>query len=96
VVNTTGAGDCAIAGLIASIANGSGPEEALTMAAAAGACSVEGADASSGVRCMPELKSRIKAGWERMESSAPGADWSYDSCAGVWNYAREEEVHETK
>lgn len=96
VVNTSGAGDCAIAGFIASVASGSGPEQALTMAAAAGACSVEGADAASGVRSMPELKSRINAGWERMQSASPGEDWSYDPRAGVWNHAREEEMRETK
>ena len=87
VVNATGAGDCAIAGLIASMAGGSGPEQALTMAAAAGACSVETWDASSGVRSMAELKARIESGWERTESMAPGKDWIYDARVGVWNHA---------
>ncbi|MFZ0300458.1 MAG: carbohydrate kinase family protein [Candidatus Sulfotelmatobacter sp.] len=86
VVNATGAGDCAIAGLIASIACGSGPEQALTMAAATGACSVETWDASSGVRPMVELKARIESGWERTESMAPGKDWIYDARVGVWNH----------
>jgi sugar/nucleoside kinase (ribokinase family) len=96
VVNTTGAGDCAIAGFIASIARGSGPEDALTIAAAAGACSVEAGDAASGVRTMKELQSRIEAGWERMQGVAPGENWSYDARAGVWSHAREEKMHETK
>jgi sugar/nucleoside kinase (ribokinase family) len=96
VVNTTGAGDCAIAGLIASIASGSGPEQALTMAAAAGACSVEGADAASGMRSMQEMQARIEAGWERMQSVAPGEDWNYDPRAEIWKHAREEEMRETK
>ncbi len=85
VVNTTGAGDCAIAGFIASIADGSAPEEALTMAAASGACSVEGADASSGVRSMAQLRTRIASGWERIESMAPGDDWTYDRRLGIWS-----------
>jgi sugar/nucleoside kinase (ribokinase family) len=92
VVNATGAGDCAIAGFIASVAAGSGPEQALTLAAAAGACSVEAWDASSGVRSMEELKARIAAGWERIESSAPGKDWIYDPQVGVWNHTREREM----
>jgi sugar/nucleoside kinase (ribokinase family) len=96
VVNTTGAGDCAIAGLVASITSGGGPEDALTMAAAAGACSVEAADATSGVRSMPEMQARVEAGWERMPSGTPGENWSYDPRAGVWNHAREEEMRETK
>jgi sugar/nucleoside kinase (ribokinase family) len=94
VVNATGAGDCAIAGFIASAANGSGPEQALTMAAAAGACGVEAWDASSGVRSMAELKARIESGWERIENMAPGKDkdWTYDRHLGVWNHKREQEV----
>ena len=88
VVNTTGAGDCAIAGFIASITDGRGPEEALTMAAASGACSVEAADASSGVRSMAELWMRVESGWERIESVAPGVDWTYDRRSGIWNHVR--------
>jgi len=90
VVNTTGSGDCAIAGLIAAIAAGSGPEQALTMAVAAGACSVEGGDAASAMRSMAELQLRIESGWERIESAAPGEDWTYDSRAGVWKHAKEQ------
>jgi sugar/nucleoside kinase (ribokinase family) len=92
VVNASGAGDCAIAGFIASAASGSGPEQALTMAAASGACAVEAADASSGLRSMAEIKARIAAGWERAESKAPGKNWSYDSHVGVWNHTRQQEV----
>jgi len=100
VVNATGAGDCAIAGFIASVAGGSGPEQALTMAAAAGACSVETWDASSGLPPMAELKARIESGWERIQSAAPGKDkdkdkdkdWTYDPHLGIWNHSREQEV----
>ena len=92
VINATGAGDCAIAGFIASAAGGGGPEQALTMAAASGACAVEAWDASSGVRSMAELKARIESGWERIESMAPGKDWTYDPQVGVWNHARGQEM----
>lgn len=89
-VNASGAGDCTIAGFIASVAAGSGPEQSLTMAVAAGAASVEATDASSGVPSMAELQARISAGWERIEGSAPGSDWSYDPRVGIWNHARQE------
>jgi sugar/nucleoside kinase (ribokinase family) len=92
VVNANGAGDCAIAGFIASVAGGSGPEHALTMAAASGACSVESWDASSGLRPIAELRARIESGWERLEAAPPGNDWIYDPQVGVWNHAREQEV----
>ena len=69
-INATGAGDCAIAGLIASIASGDGPEEAATIAAATGASSVETPDASSGVPLMADLHERIHAGWERLGTRA--------------------------
>lgn len=92
MVNASGAGDCAIAGFIASAAGGSGPEQALTMAAASGACAVEAVDASSGLRTMAEIKARIESGWERAESTAPGKDWSYDPHVGVWNHTRQQET----
>ena len=91
-VNASGAGDCTIAGFIASIAGGSGPEQALTIAVAAGAASAEAPDASSGVPSLPALQARISAGWERIEGCAPGCDWTFDSCAGVWNHARQEAI----
>lgn len=89
-INASGAGDCTIAGFIASVAAGSDPEEALTMAVAAGAASVEAPDASSGVPSMAELQARISAGWERIEGSTPGSDWSYNPRAGVWSHAWQE------
>ena len=84
-VNACGAGDCTIAGLIASIANGSSSERALSMALAAGAASVEAPDASGGVRSMAELQARMAAGWERLHAEPPGADWNFDSATGVWS-----------
>lgn len=91
-VNASGAGDCTIAGFIASVAAGCGPEQALTIAVAAGAASAEAPDASSGVPSMPELQARIAAGWERIGGCAPGSDWNFDSGAGVWNHARQEAI----
>lgn len=91
-VNASGAGDCTIAGFIASLAAGCGPEQALTVAVAAGAASAEAPDASSGVPSMSELQGRIAGGWERIEGWAPGCDWTFDARAAVWNHAREEAI----
>lgn len=65
VVGATGAGDAAIAGFLAALLRGLGPEDALTAAAAVGACNVEAADALSGVRTWEETWARIAAGWPR-------------------------------
>jgi len=58
-----------------------------TMAVAAGASSVEAADASSGVRSVAELRARISSGWERIGTCVPGSGWTYDQHLGVWNRA---------
>lgn len=58
VVSTNGSGDCTIAGLIASVALGLPPQSALRMACAVGACSVEAADATSGVRAWEDTAAR--------------------------------------
>ena len=90
-VNATGAGDSTIAGLIASMASGAGPERAITIAAACGACSVEGPDAASGVPTMCELDARIRGGWQRLDSDAPGVGWTYDPNAAIWRFGGSDE-----
>ncbi|MEX2537005.1 MAG: carbohydrate kinase family protein [Trueperaceae bacterium] len=69
---TTGAGDATIAGLLASLAHRLPIEKAAGMAAAAGACSVEGVDASGGVRSWRETMSRVSGGWQREQSRVVG------------------------
>jgi sugar/nucleoside kinase (ribokinase family) len=64
VCGTTGAGDATIAGFIAAVLKGLPPEEAATMAVAVGACSVEAADASSGVPAWSDVSGRVAAGWK--------------------------------
>jgi sugar/nucleoside kinase (ribokinase family) len=64
VAGTTGAGDCAYAGLLAGLLNGQALEGVLRSAAAAGAASVERADATSGVPSWETLQARLAAGWE--------------------------------
>lgn len=65
VAGTTGSGDCTIAGFLAGICQGLGPEETARMAVAAGATSVEQLDATSGVPSWEALVTRVKAGWKR-------------------------------
>lgn len=65
VAGTTGAGDATIAGFLAALLRGMGPEDALTAAVAVGACNVEAADALSGIRTWDETWARIAAGWPR-------------------------------
>ena len=65
VMGTTGAGDVTIAGFIAALLRCLSPEEALTIALAVGACSVEAADSLSGVRSWSATRQRIDAGWAR-------------------------------
>ncbi len=65
VAGTTGSGDCTIAGLLGALAQGLGPQEAIHMAVAAGAASVEQPDATSGVPSWSTLASRVAGGWAR-------------------------------
>lgn len=63
VVGTTGAGDCAIAGLLCAFAHDEPPAESLQFAAACGACSCEALDATSGIKLRDGIRSRIKRNW---------------------------------
>ena len=83
VGGTTGSGDATIAGFLASVSKGLGPEEALTMAVAVGACCVEAPDATSGIRPWSETEKRVKEGWPRTEAPAAEPGWKLlDS--GIW------------
>jgi sugar/nucleoside kinase (ribokinase family) len=82
VVGTTGAGDCAVGGFLASILRGLSPGPALLMAAAAGACNVEAADATSGLQSWTATRTRVEAGWEQHELVLPG--WVYEESMRLW------------
>lgn len=88
VAGTTGAGDATAAGFLLGLLRNMSPEEAVTAACAAGACSVEAADATSGVRSWEETKARIERGWRRRESR-PGAEWRESGYQGIWLGPRE-------
>ena len=65
VGGTVGAGDASLAGFLAGVLRGLSPDEALTLACAVGACSVEAADAVSGVQSWETTQSRVDGGWAR-------------------------------
>ena len=84
VVGTTGAGDAAIAGLLAALLRGLSPVEALTMANAVGACNVEAPDAVSGVRSWEETMARVDAGWAHQPLSLDTPGWRLDDDQAIW------------
>jgi sugar/nucleoside kinase (ribokinase family) len=85
VVGTTGAGDATVAGFLSALLRDLPPTEAVTMAAAVGACNVEAADAVSGVRSWEETLAGVEAGWPRQKlnfDDAPG--WRFDPARQLW------------
>jgi sugar/nucleoside kinase (ribokinase family) len=84
VAGTTGAGDSTIAGLLAALVHGADPAEALVQAVAVGACSVEAADATSGICTVSQVRHRIASGWKRHATLPPGSSWNWDDAVGVW------------
>jgi sugar/nucleoside kinase (ribokinase family) len=58
-----------VAGFLAALVKGLPPDEAMTMAVAVGACSVEQADATSGVPDWEAVRRRVAAGWARLPSA---------------------------
>jgi sugar/nucleoside kinase (ribokinase family) len=85
VVGTTGAGDATIAGFLSALLRDLIPTEAVTMAAAVGACNVEAADALGGLRSWEETQARVEAGWPRPKlnfDDSPG--WRFDSSRQLW------------
>ncbi len=84
MVGATGAGDAAIGGLLAAILRGLPPEDALTFAAAVGACNVEAADALSGIRGWEATQQRIDAGWPRIPVRPEAQGWTWDEARRLW------------
>jgi sugar/nucleoside kinase (ribokinase family) len=84
VRGTTGAGDSTVAGFLGALLRGATLEMAVTAAVAVGACSVEAADALSGVRTWAETWRRVESGWTRHQMSVPGPGWWFDGPQGLW------------
>ncbi len=72
VVNTIGAGDSAYGAFLAGLLRGFSPQEAMQWACAVGACNVEAADATSGVRSWADTEARMQAGWPQRQDKLPG------------------------
>lgn len=84
VAGTTGAGDCAIAGFLAAVLRGLGPEDALSAAVGAGACNVEAPDAISGVPTWEALHARVNGGWAQAPLRIPLPNWQPSPQGGYW------------
>jgi sugar/nucleoside kinase (ribokinase family) len=84
VVGTTGSGDCTIAGFLAGLLKGLGPEEVITRAVAVGAFNVEAADATSGIRHWREVERRMAEKWARLPVKMALKGWTWDGKREVW------------
>lgn len=82
IAGTTGAGDCTIAGFLAGLLRGLPPEGVMTAGVAVGACSVERADATSGVPPWTVVQRRVQAGWERLPMAIALPGWQWER--GLW------------
>ena len=67
IVSGTGAGDTSIAAFLTAVLEGCPLAEALQLAAGTGASCVEAYDALSGLRSFPELREKMKNGWQKNE-----------------------------
>lgn len=66
VLSGTGAGDTCIGAFLSAVLKGYGPERAMHLAAAAGACCVSAYDARSGLKTFEEMEALIDAHWPKI------------------------------
>jgi len=83
VGGTVGAGDATIAGFLAGLLKGETIEHSLTAGVAVGACCVETADATSGIRTWEATQQRITSGWEQLPDGPEDDGWIYRN--GLWH-----------
>lgn len=85
VEGTTGAGDASVAGFLTGLHRGLSPEETLRGAVAVGTCSVEEADATSGIPDWGAVQARLDAGWKQapLKIDHPGWQWSEEQSLWV-------------
>jgi sugar/nucleoside kinase (ribokinase family) len=83
VVGTNGAGDSTIAGFLTALMRGQGATQAMTSAIGVGSCSVEKADANSGIPSWQAVMDRIAAGWPEDPVTIPFAGWETAGPNGV-------------
>ena len=86
VLGTTGAGDATIAGFLSGLLRDLTPLEAMLAAVGVGACDVEAADATSGIRTWQATRQRIAAGWPQHALTLTAPGWTRDEPSGVWSF----------
>ncbi len=74
LVGAIGSGDCTIAGFLAAQLRGLSAEQAVECAVAAGACSVEAADALSGIPTWDALQTRLSKPWKKSDRFFQGLE----------------------
>ena len=84
VAGTTGSGDATIASFLSAILRGTSVRQALTMAVAVGACSVEGLDPLSSVLTWENTINRIDQGWPRHPLDLSPYGWENDEIHELW------------
>lgn len=80
VKGTTGSGDATVAGFLAAFVNGYNPGMSINTAVAVGACSVEAADATSGIINWNILQDRMQSGWKKHSIDNRFAGFHRDEC----------------
>lgn len=83
-ISTTGAGDAAIAGFLASVLQETSPETALQIANAAGAISTETQLVYKNLTAWNEVWSRIQGGWDIVPLNLGEFGWHKDQSNGLW------------
>jgi hypothetical protein len=73
-----------VAGFLAALLRDLAPTQAVTIAAAVGACNVEAADATSGIHSWSETLARIEAGWPRRPFLIDTPGWRFDEARQLW------------
>jgi sugar/nucleoside kinase (ribokinase family) len=86
VVGTTGAGDATIAGFLSALLRDLTPLQAMVAAVGVGACDVEAADATSGIRSWEATLQRIAVGWPQHPLALTAPGWERDKLTGVWQH----------
>lgn len=81
---TTGAGDAAIAGFLAALLEGGEPEDALRLAAAAGAGRVEPRAPGEHLPARATLEQRIATAWQQLPIDLAHAEWRWNATQRIW------------
>jgi sugar/nucleoside kinase (ribokinase family) len=81
---TTGSGDSTVAGFLLSMLKGLNIEQAVQMAVAVGACSVETLDSATGIRSWEETRARIQNGWRKNSLQIELENWVHNSEYDHW------------